>query len=96
MTCGALACQTATAQNSALPVKFDDGMASFIGAHNQSMLNAYPFANFENLYHLGGGDGQFIASALAQFPNLRGTLFEQPHVAARARQRLRCLTSTCR
>ena len=69
--------------------EFDDGMASFIGAHNQSVLNAYPFANFENLYDLGGGDGQFITSALAKFPNLRGTLLEQPHVAQRARQRLR-------
>ena len=54
--------------------EFDDGMASYIGAHNQSLLDAYPFASFENLYDLGGGDGQFIASALAQFPNLRGTL----------------------
>ena len=77
------------AENPQSAKAFDDGMASFIGAHNQSVLDAYPFADFENLYDLGGGDGQFITSALAQFPRLRGTLFEQPHVAQRARQRLR-------
>jgi hypothetical protein len=77
------------AENPQSAKEFDDGMASYIGAHNQSLLDAYPFADFESLYDLGGGDGQFIASALTQFPNLRGTLFEQPHVALRARQRLR-------
>lgn len=77
------------AENPQSAKEFDDGMASYIGAHHQSLLDAYPFADFENLYDLGGGDGQFIASALTQFPNLRGTLFEQPHVAQRARQRLR-------
>jgi O-methyltransferase domain/Dimerisation domain len=76
------------AENPQSAKEFDEGMASFIGAHNQSVLDSYPFGNFENLYDLGGGDGQFITSALTQFPNLRGTLFEQPHVAHRARQRL--------
>ena len=77
------------AENPQSAKEFDDGMASFIGAHNQSVLDAYPFGERGDLCDLGGGDGQFIASALTQFPNLRGTLFEQPHVAHRARQRLR-------
>jgi O-methyltransferase domain/Dimerisation domain len=77
------------AENPTSAQEFDEGMASFIGAHNQSVLAAYPFGKLESLYDLGGGDGLFISTVLSAFPRLRGLLFELPHVAARARQRLR-------
>lgn len=68
---------------------FDEGMASFIGAHHQAVLKAYPFGKLESLHDIGGGDGQFITAALSDHPQLRGVLLDQPHVAARAKQRLR-------
>lgn len=77
------------AENPTSAQEFDDGMASFIGAHHQSVLAAYPFGKLKNLYDLGGGDGLFISTVLSACPHLRGLLFELPHVASRARQRLR-------
>lgn len=67
---------------------FDEGMASFTGAHHQAVLKAYPFGALASLHDIGGGDGQFITAALSAHPQLRGVLLDQPHVAARARQRL--------
>lgn len=68
--------------------EFDEGMASFIDAHNQAVLNAYPFERLKNLYDIAGGDGQFMSAALARCPQLRGLVLEQTQVAARARLRL--------
>lgn len=68
--------------------EFDEGMASFIDAHNQAVLDAYPFERLKNLYDIAGGDGQFMSAALARCPELRGLVMEQPQVAVRARLRL--------
>ena len=76
------------AENPQSAQEFDDGMASFIDAHNQAVLDAYPFERLKSLYDIAGGDGQFMSAALACCPNLHGLVLEQSQVAARARQRL--------
>jgi O-methyltransferase domain len=68
--------------------EFDNGMSSFIGAHHQAVLAAYPFCNLATVYDIGGGDGQFLEAALSTFPAMRGLLLELPHVAVKARLRL--------
>lgn len=76
------------AENPQSAREFDEGMASFIDAHNQAVLNAYPFDRLKTLYDIAGGDGQFMSAALARCPELRGLVLEQAQVATRARLRL--------
>jgi len=53
----------------------------------QEVLDAYPVRRHRCLLDVGGGEGAFIAAALARAPGLRATLFDLPAVADRARQR---------
>ena len=76
------------AENAQSAQAFDDGMASLMGAHHQAVLAAYPFAEFERLFDIAGGDGQFMVAALLAWPKLRGLVLEQPHVVPRTLQRL--------
>ena len=67
---------------------FDEGMASFIGAHNEAVLASYPFASVRKIVDVGGGDGKLITTLLTANPAMKGVLFEQPRVIERARQRI--------
>ena len=51
------------------------------------VLDAYPLRGARCLLDVGGGDGTFIAAALARTPGLRAVLFDLPPVAARAAAR---------
>jgi len=53
----------------------------------QEVLDAYPMRRHRCLLDIGGGEGAFIAAALARTPGLRATLFDLPAVADRARLR---------
>lgn len=77
------------ASNPQSAAAFDAGMASFIGAHNQAVLAAYPFAQWPSVYDIGGGEGQFMTDLLRTCPQLRGLVLDLPYVAPRARVRLR-------
>ena len=63
---------------------FDRAMASLSKGHAQAVIDAYDFGRFRHLVDVGGGDGTFLAEILAAHPHLRGTLFDQPHVAREA------------
>jgi demethylspheroidene O-methyltransferase len=61
-------------------------------AASQSMiaaevLDAFPLRGVRCLLDVGGGDGSFIAAAIARTPGLRAILFDLPPVADRARAR---------
>ncbi len=49
---------------------------------------AYDFSQFHTLVDVGGGAGLQLATVLRAFPQLEGTLFELPHVAAVAQKAL--------
>jgi len=51
----------------------------------QDILDAYPIAKHRCLLDVGGGEGAFVAAAIARAPDLRFKLFDLPPVAARAR-----------
>jgi len=55
------------------------------------VLAAYRFDRHRRVLDIGGGDGAFLAAALAQVPGLRGTLFDLPSVADQARSRFAAL-----
>jgi O-methyltransferase/methyltransferase family protein len=67
---------------------FDRAMSSVVGAHIDAVLDAYPFSAFRRVVDLGGGVGTFMIALLSACPDMHGVLFDLPHVAEAARQRL--------
>lgn len=55
---------------------------------SEDLLAVYPFDRHRCLLDVGGGEGVFLAAALARHPHLSGMLFDLPPVAARAQDRL--------
>ena len=54
----------------------------------KAALAAYNFGRFGCVVDVGGGRGALLAAILARHPNVRGVLFDQPHVVAEAEQEL--------
>jgi hypothetical protein len=67
---------------------FDESMANLIAANNAAVLASYPFSTIDALVDVGGGNGSFIVSALHANPQMKGVLFDLPHVAEQARKRI--------
>ena len=67
---------------------FDQAMAQLVKAYDASLVASYPFAAFDKLVDVGGGDGTLLIAILRANPSMRGVLFDLPHVAERARQRI--------
>lgn len=63
---------------------FDLAMESLTGAANQALLDAYDFGRFKTVVDVGGGNGALLAALLREYPEMRGVLFDQPHVVANA------------
>jgi len=64
---------------------FDKAMATFAPATSAAVAAAYDFSGFERVTDVGGGNGAILIGLLRANPKLRGLLFDQPHVVARAR-----------
>ena len=64
---------------------FDQAMAQLVKAYDASLVASYPFAAFDKLVDVGGGDGTLLIAILRANPGMRGVLFDLPHVAERAR-----------
>jgi hypothetical protein len=50
----------------------------------RAALPAYDWAAAGTVVDVGGGNGAFLSGILAEFPGLRGVVFDQPHVVAGA------------
>jgi hypothetical protein len=78
--------------------RFDGSQAAGTRLELRTMLSAYDsWAGLTSVVDVGGGNGQFLAGLLARFPDMHGTLFDQPHVVANAHDLLReaGLTDRC-
>jgi hypothetical protein len=64
---------------------FDAAMTSFSSRSMRAVLDAYDLSEVGTLADVGGGLGTNLAAALGRYPMMRGVLFDQPHVVARAR-----------
>jgi hypothetical protein len=60
------------------------GFAAFGRIVAQAVVAAYDFSACGTLVDVGGGQGQLLATILGAYPTLRGVLFDQPSVVARA------------
>jgi len=68
---------------------FDKAMSDFTRQIAIGVAANYDFSPFHTIVDVGGGEGTLLAGILAANPNLRGILFEQPHVAERAKEPIR-------
>ena len=65
---------------------FDRAMASASSTTNAAVAQAYDFSGFASVLDVAGGTGSALCSILAATPQLRGIVFDLPHVAQRARE----------
>ncbi len=68
-------------------VTFDAAMQSLTSLYAPALAQAYDFSRFARIVDIGGGSGSVLATILGRFRRVRGTLFELPAVAQRARER---------
>jgi hypothetical protein len=66
----------------------DEAMANLVGVYNTAVLASYPFSMIDRLVDVGGGDGCLIIALLRANPEMKGVLFDLPHVAENAKKRL--------
>jgi precorrin-6B methylase 2 len=65
----------------------DEAMANLVGVYDTAVLTSYPFLTIDRLVDVGGGDGSLIIALLRANPDMKGVLFDLPHVAERAKKR---------
>ena len=63
---------------------FDTGMAMFSEMENTPIAAAYDFSAFARVIDVGGGRGGFLAAILRAHPDVRGALYDLPHVVKEA------------
>jgi hypothetical protein len=68
---------------------FDGAMRALSRRAAQALVEAYDFGRFGVVVDVGGGNGTLLAELLAAYPEMRGVLFDQPHVVAGADEVLR-------
>jgi hypothetical protein len=76
---------------------FDAAMTSIHGRETQAMLDAYDLTGIGVLADVGGGNGTNLIGVLGRYPDMRGVLFDLPHVVQRARANIEAagLASRC-
>ena len=76
---------------------FDEAMATFAPMTSAAVAAAYDFSAFGTVVDVGGGNGALLIGILKANPNLRGIVFDQPHAANRATEKIAAegLSSRC-
>lgn len=67
---------------------FDEAMTGIHGRETNAVLDAYDFSGFNVVADIGGGNGSQITALLEQYPQMKGILFDLPHVVERTRGRI--------
>jgi hypothetical protein len=67
---------------------YDADMGRDVAAWSPAIVGAYDWAARGHVVDVGGGQGVLLAALLDANPELRGTVFDQPDTAARARAHL--------
>lgn len=63
---------------------FDKAMTGIHGRETSEILESYDFSEMKTLLDIGGGNGSNITSILQKYPDMKGILFDLPHVIERA------------
>jgi len=77
---------------------FNAAMIGFHGAEPPAVAEAYDFSGIGTLVDIGGGSGNLLVTVLKANPQLRGVLYDLPHVAAEAERNVAAagLADRCR
>ncbi len=67
---------------------FSEGVEASTAGTAMALATTYDFSQHQRVLDLGGGTGSFLLAVLRNYSHLETTLFEQPDVAAVARQHL--------
>ncbi|HEX7297588.1 MAG TPA: methyltransferase [Solirubrobacteraceae bacterium] len=67
---------------------FNDAMGDFSRQATTAAAASLDLGGVERLVDVGGGDGTFVAAALARNPRMHATLYDLPHVAGLTRAKL--------
>ncbi len=65
---------------------FDRAMASSSGLINKAVASAYEYGAAESIVDVAGGTGSTLCAILSATPQLKGVLFDLPHLRQRAEQ----------
>jgi hypothetical protein len=60
--------------------RFDSAMTELTRRANADLVDGYDFGRFGTVVDVGGGQGAFLAALLERHPDMRGVLFDLPHV----------------
>jgi O-methyltransferase domain/Dimerisation domain len=61
---------------------FDRAMTDITRRANRHLLDAYDFSGLASVVDIGGGHGALVAALLTEHPQMRGVVFDLPHVVA--------------
>jgi hypothetical protein len=67
---------------------FNDAMVAMTNTVAPAVAGAYDFSAIGGLIDVGGGYGQLMIAILKAYPSLRGTVFDLPHCADGANERI--------
>jgi hypothetical protein len=67
---------------------FDAAMVGIHGRESSAVLDAYDFSGIGILADIGGGNGSQVTEILTKYPEMKGVLFDLPHVIERAKGRI--------
>lgn len=67
---------------------FDSYMAALVPARSPAVIAAYDWGSLGTIADIGGGDGSLLIALLRAYPELRGTLVDQPETVQAARRAL--------
>jgi hypothetical protein len=76
------------AADPARTASYDEQMGVDVAAWAPPVIAAYDWGALGHVVDVGGGNGTLLAALLEAFPNLRGTVLDQPATAAAARTHL--------
>src|ERR1700678_2476123 len=64
---------------------FNQTMSELSAIEGPAVADAYNFGGIESIVDVAGGQGQLLATILARNPQMKGTLYDMPHVVEGAR-----------
>lgn len=67
---------------------FDEAMTSFTAVDTAAVAARYDFSALRTVVDVGGGHGSLLTAVIERNPELRGILFDQPHIIEGARSRI--------
>jgi hypothetical protein len=76
------------AMHPAAAARYDAAIDAFTRHEAAALVRAFDFASVRQVVDVGGGRGTLLAAILAAHAQVRGVLFDLPHVAERARPEL--------